>query len=376
MRGQIATWPKGVESRLYAGRMRLPRVGAVVLALSAIAPATAASRGAAPWAGTYQVQLTAGSQEAAWTLSRPSGNPCIGGETGQGTDLQTFVPGAPAVVQLTGVGVSAFAASIPGLPVRVSEERQGSVSRGPAADSNPGDCIGEATESPVPPGSDCATHLLTGSLSIDPIPGVAAVGGSAVDPTPFQQCPVFGDVAPSFASPVTSSMPPLGPASAGGPPVGDATLQASAPITDPGVSGSTKLTLRLRFTRLAVVEPLAMAQDPTIKVSPSGSIDVPVSCPAGSCAGTIALGPAPNATIASVRAATAHRFPAPQTAPVPQFGSAAFRLRAHQRGVLLHISGGILYARALRRVQLAIYVSERSGRATVRYIAGDAHITT
>src|SRR5664279_338654 len=119
-----------------------------------------------------------------------------------------------------------------------------------------------------------------------------------------------------------------------------------------------------------------MAQDPTITVSPSGSLNVPVSCPAGSCAGTITLGPAPNATVASAHAAGLPRFPAPEAAPVPQFGSATFHLRAHQRGVLLRISGGIVYARALRRVQLAIYVSERSGRATVRYIAGDAHIRT
>ncbi len=356
--------------------MRLGRVVAVVLAVTAIAPAAAAARGVAPWAGTYQVQLTGGSQEATWTLSRPSGNPCLGGESGHGTDAQTFVPGAPAVVQLTGAGVSTFAASIPNLAVKISEDRQGSITRGPAADSNPADCIGEATESPVPPSSDCGTHALTASLSIDPVPGTAAVGGSAVDPTPFLECPVFGDVAPAFASPVTSSMPPLGPASAGGPPNGDATLAATAPITDPGVSGTTSLRLQLRFTRLAVVEPLAMAPDPTITVNPSGTLDVPVSCPAGSCAGTITLGPAPNATVASVRAAGLTRFPAPETRPVPQFGSARFRLRAHQRGVLLRISGGIVYARALRRVQLAIYVSERSGRATVRYIAGYAHIRT
>jgi hypothetical protein len=356
--------------------MRFARVLGAVLALSAISPAAAASRGVAPWAGTYQVQLIGGSQEASWTLSRPSGNPCMGGESGQGTDAQTFVPGAPAVVQLTGAGVSAFAASIPSLELKISEDRHGSIARGQPADSNPGDCIGEATESPLPSGSDCATHTLTASLSIDPVPGTAAVGGSAEDPTPFLECPVFGDVAPAFASPVTSSMPPLGPASAGGPPTGDATLEATAPITDYGVSGSTTLRLQLRFTRLAVVEPLAMAQDPTITVSPSGSLDVPVSCPAGSCAGTITLGPALDAKVASVQAVGPARFPAPETAPVPQFGSATFHLRTHQRGVRLHLSGGIIYARALRGVQLAIYVSERSGHATVRYIAGDAHIRT
>lgn len=356
--------------------MKFARVLAAVLALSAIAPAVAASRGVAPWAGTYQVQLISGSQEASWTLSRPSGNPCLGGESGQGADAQTFVPAAPVVVQLTGAGVSAFAASIPSLELKISEDRHGSITRGQPADSNPGDCIGEATESPSPSAPDCGTHTLTASLSIDPVPGIAAVGGSAEDPTPFLECPVFGDVAPAFASPATSSMPPLGPASAGGPPTGDATLEATAPITDPGVSGSTTLRLQLRFTRLAVVEPLAMAQDPTITASPSGSLDVPVSCPAGSCAGTITLGPAPNATVASVHAAGLPRFPAPETAPVPQFGSATFHLRAHQRGVRLHISGGVIYARALRNVQLAIYVSERSGRETVRYIAGDAHVRT
>jgi hypothetical protein len=356
--------------------MRLARALAAILALSAIAPALANSRGVAPWAGTYQVQLIGGSQEASWTLSRPSGNPCLGGERGQGTDAQAFLPGAPAVAQLTGVGVSAFAASIAGVELKISEDRQGSITRGPSADSNPGDCIGEATESPLPSGSDCGTHTLTASLSIDPVPGTAAVGGSAEDPTPFLECPVFGEVAPAFASPVTSSMPPLGPASAGGPPSGDATLQATAPITDSGVSGSTTLRLQLRFTRLAVVEALAMAQDPTITASPSGSLDVPVSCPAGSCAGTITLGPAPNATVASVHAAALPRFPAPEAAPVPQLGSASFHLRAHQRGVRLQISGGAIYARALRGVQLAIYVSERSGRAVVRYIAGDAHVRT
>jgi hypothetical protein len=356
--------------------MRFGRVLAVVFAALAIAPATASSRGAAPWAGTYQVQLTGGSQESSWTLSRPSGNPCLGGESGQGTDAQTFLPGAPAVVQLAGAGISAFAASIPSLELKISEDRRGSIARGQPGDSNSGDCIGEATETPVPSVSDCGTHTLTASLAIDPVPGTAEVGGSAYDPAPFLDCPVFGDVVPAFASPVTSSMPPLGPASAGGPPTGDASLEATAPITDPGVSGSTTLRLQLRFTRLAVVEPLAMAQDPTIAVSPSGSLDVPVSCPAGSCAGTITLGPAPGATFASVHAAGLPRFPVPETGLVPQFGSATFHLRAHQRGVRLHISGGIVYARALRGVQLAIYVSERSGRATVRYIAGDAHIRT
>jgi len=357
--------------------MRFVRVLAAVLAVSAVVPAAAySSHGAAPWAGTYLVQVTGGSQEASWTLSRPSGNPCIGGESGQGTDAQSFLPGSPAVVQLTGVGVGTFAASIPSLDLKISEDRQGSITRGAPADSNPGDCIGEASETPPPSGSDCGTHTLTASLAIDPIPGAAAVGGSALDPTPFMQCPVFGDVVPTFASPVTASMPPLGPATAGGPPIGDASLEAVAPITDLGVSGSTKLDLRLRFTRLAVVVPMAMAQDPTITVSPSGTLDVPVSCPAGSCAGTVTLGPAPNATFASVRAAASPRFPVPQTGPVAQFGSASFRMRAHQRGVMLHISGGIIYARALRGVQLAIYVSERSGRATVRYIAGDAHIRT
>jgi hypothetical protein len=356
--------------------MRFARVLAAALVASAIAPAVAASHGAAPWAGSYQVQLIGGSQEASWTLSRPSGNPCLGGESGQGTDAQTFVPGAPAVVQLAGAGVSAFAASIPSLVLKISEDRQGSITRGQPADSNPGDCIGEATESPAPSVSDCGTHTLTASLTIDPVPGTAAVGGSAEDPTPFLDCAVFGDVVPAFASPLTSVMPPLGPVSAGGLPTGDATLDATAPITDPGVSGSTTLRLRLRFTRLAVVEPLAMAQDPTITVSPSGSLDVPVSCPAGSCAGTITLGPAPNATFASVHGAGLPRFPVPETGPVAQFGSATFHLRAHQRGVLLHISGGVIYARALRRVQLAIYVSERSGRTTVRYIAGDAHLRT
>jgi len=354
--------------------MRFPRVLVAILAASAIAPAAAVAHGAAPWAGTYQVQMVGGSQEASWTLSRPSANPCIGGESGQGTDAQSFLAGAPAVVQLAGAGVSVFAASIPNLTLKITEDRQGSITRGQAADTNPGDCIGEATESPMPSASDCSTHTLSASLTIDPVPGTAAVGGSAEDPTPFLECPVFGDVVPAFASPVTSSMPPLGPASAGGPPTGEAALEASAPITDPGVSGSTKLSLQLRFTRLAVLEPLAMAQDPTITVSPSGSLDVPVSCPAGSCAGTITLGPAPNATLASVHAAGATRFPMPETGPVAQFGSASFHLRAHQRGVLLHVTGGIIYARALRHVQLAIYVSERSGRATVRYIAGDAHI--
>jgi hypothetical protein len=356
--------------------MRFARVLAAVLAVSAVAPAAAAAHGAAPWAGTYEVQLIGGSQEASWTLSRPSGTPCLGGESGQGTDAQTFVPGAPAVVQLAGAGVSAFAASIPSLELKIAEDRQGSITRGAPADSNPGDCIGEATESPAPSASDCATHTLTASLAIDPVPGRAAVGGSAYDPTPFLDCPVFGDVAPAFASPVTSLMPPLGPASAAGPPTGEATLEAVAPITDPGVSGSTTLRLHLRFTRLAVVEPLAMAQDPTITASPSGSLDVPVSCPAGSCAGTITLGPAPNTTFAPVRSAGLPRFPVPEAGPVAQLGSATFHLRAHQRGVLLHISGGINYARALRGVQLAIYVSERSGRTTVRYIAGYAHIRT
>lgn len=352
--------------------MKLAPFLAAALALAALLPATAASRGIAPWAGTYQVQVVGGSQEASWTLSRPSGNPCIGGESGQGTDTQSFLAGAPAIAQLTGAGVNTFAASIPGLALKISEDRHGSITRGPAADTNPGDCIGEATETPPPPGSDCGTHTLPASLSVDPIPGTAAVGGSADDPTPFLQCPVFGDVAPSFASPVTASMPPLGPASAGGPPVGDATLQAAAPITDPGVSGTTTLKLQLRFTRLAVLEPLAMASDPTITASPSGSVEVPVSCPTGSCSGTVTLGPAPGATIASVHASATSRFPAPQSGPVPSFGSATFRLRAHQRGVRLQITGGILYARALRRVKLAIYVSERSAHGTVRYIAGDA----
>ena len=309
--------------------MRFARVLAAVLAAAAVAPAAAAAHGAAPWAGTYQVQLIGGSQEATWTLSRPSGNPCLGGESGQGSDAQSFVPGAPAVVQLA-VGGSAFAASIPSLELRIAEDRQGSITRGPPADSNPGDCIGEATESPAPPASDCAPTPF--GVARDR-PGSRHGSGRRlrVRPDAIPGLPRIRRRGTRVRFPRDLLDAAARTRVGGGPPTGDATLEATAPITDPGVSGSTTLRVRLRFTRLAVVvEPLAMAQDPTITASPSeASTSRCRARPAHARGRSRSVGSSPNATFASVR--TPHHFRASRSLRPARCRSSARRPSACAR---------------------------------------------
>jgi len=338
---------------------------------------------ATPWFGTYDVSVRGGEQHTAWTFNHVPTSSCDAAGNGQGTDTQTFLPGAPQVTQMSGVGSTAFPATISNLQLSYTEDREGSITYGqPAEPNGPGCGVASGGGESTPPTPDCGSRSLSTSIDVTPLPGDPSLeenpAASVGNEPPYKDCPVFGEVVPAFASPLAVTLPPLGPAPAGGVPSGTATLTASEPITDADVTGESTLKLELQMTRLFAVDPLGMPADAALTVDPSGTTDVPVTCPAGgSCTGTVSLAfdtSPTNALAARAHAAGAPRFPEAVSGYVIALTSAHFHLRARQRGVSLHLHGGRVFAKALSSDTLAVIVSEGSGKKSVRYIAGLAHV--
>ncbi|HEY1834521.1 MAG TPA: hypothetical protein VGG08_08800 [Solirubrobacteraceae bacterium] len=353
---------------------------AAVLCASLVVPALAGAHGATPWFGTYGVSVVGGSQDASWTLQHTPISPCDAPASGQGSDDQTFTPGASKTLELSGVGTSAFPTTIDGLELQYSENRDGTITQGQPADANPADCDLISGEGVITPQPDCGPRSLSTEIDVDPAPGAASIeqspaAGAGQEP-PYKDCPVFGDVVPAFAAPLVAVLPPLGPASAGGLAAGEAKLTAVEPETETGVSGQSTLNVELRFTRLAVFDALGMPADANLAVSASGAVTVPVGCPAGAaCGGSVSLDLGAGASGASARAASsAPRFPTPVGTYAVALVSAKFHLRPHQKGVVLHLHGGRLFAKSLARETLDVVVSEGSGKKSVRYVAGTAHL--
>jgi hypothetical protein len=352
----------------------------VILALLAVSPAQAHSP--APWFGTYQVSVIGGSQDTSWTLNHVSTGECDPSSSGQGSDDQTFLPGTAKIVQFSGVGASAFPSTIASLELKYTEDREGSITETPITPANPASCSGASGEGQALT-PDCGTRSLSTEIEVNPSPSspslTQAPAASTGTEPPYKDCPIFGLSVPAFASPLTATLPPLGPASDGGLPTGKATLDATEPITEADVTGQTTLKLELQFVRLVTVDPLGMPGDPTLNVTAVGATTVPVDCPGGGgCSGTVGLalgGEASGASVADARVAlTAPSFPAPDTFSEPIVASAHFHLKAHHRGVVLHLPGGRLFARSLVSDTFDVVISQGSGKKSVRYVAGQAHL--
>ena len=346
----------------------------VCLALAALAsPSAAGAHSPAPWFGSYQVSVLGGDQHAEWSADHASTGRCDPSINGQGSDTQSFLPGAPQVVQMAGVGSTAYPTTISGLQLNYTEDREGSLTETQV----PPECAvasGEGTANP--PSPDCGTRSLSTSIDVTPLPGSTSLeqspGADTGEGSPYQDCPVFGSVVPAFASPLSASLPPLGPVLAGGTPSGTALVQATEPIAEEDVSGQSTLKLELRFTSLLVVDALGMPADAALTVGSSGEMTVPVSCPAGTCSGSVSL--AFDTAATGARVASAPRFPQPVSAYTIALTSARFHLKAGHRGVVLHLQGGRTFAKALAHDTFAVIVSDGSGHKSVRYVAGLAHL--
>ncbi len=362
------------------------RCVSLLLALLATVLVTASpvsAHGATPWFGTYQVSIVGGSQDSTWTLNHVPTSGCDVSSTGQGSDDQDFLTGSPKTVQFNGVGATAFPATVMGLALSYTENRQGSITTSAPTGANTAECPGASgggEEAPVTP--DCGTRSLSTSLDVDPSPTSPSIEQSpsadADGEPPYKDCPVSGEVVPAFASPLAATLPPLGPTLDGGVPSGRATLQATEPITELDVTGRTTLKLELLFTRLLVVDAMGLPADVTLSVSDSGSTTVPIECPAGSCSGTVGLelgGVASDSSLRHAVAATAApRFPAPVTIAEPVIASAHFHLKAGHRGVVLHLPGGRRFARSIASTTFDVVVTQGSGKDTLRYVAGQGHL--
>jgi hypothetical protein len=382
--GEVGAFARGPTALTLLSLMRV--AGAFMFALLGAlvpAPVAAGAHGSTPWFGSYQVSVAGGSQDATWTLNHPATSSCDISSTGQGTDDQDFLTGSPQTVQMSGVGPNAFPGTISDLPLNYTESREGSISESAPAGANTPECPGASgggENTPVTP--DCGTRSLSTTVEVDPSPTSPSISESPAasleQEPPYKDCPVSGEVVPAFASPLVASLPPLGPAADGGAPSGIATLQASEPITEQDVTGQTTLKLELQFTRLFVIDAMGMPADANMQVGASGATTVPISCPAGSCSGSLGLelgGFASQSSRQQASAATSPpRFPAPVTTPEPAIASARFHLRAGHRGVVVNIPGGRRFARSLASTTFDIVVSEGSGRDTVRYVAGEGHL--
>jgi hypothetical protein len=365
--------------------MRLRRVAMplTILATILVAASPASAHSATPWFGTYQVSVVGGSQDTTWTLNHVATSGCDVSATGQGSDDQDFLPGSPQTVQFNGVGSTAFPATIMGLALNYTENREGSITEGQPTAANTAECPpASGGEAETPPTPDCGTRSLSTSVDVDPSPTSPSIAQSlsaSVDnEPPYKDCPVSGEVVPAFASPLVATLPPLGPTLDGGVPSGRATLQATEPITEQDVTGQTTLKLELQFTRLLVVDAMGLPADITLPVSASGSTTVPIECPTGSCSGTVGLalgGVASDASFGHAGAAVAApRFPAPVTVAEPVIASAHFHLKAGHRGVVLHLPGGQRFARSIASTTFDVIVTQASGKDTVRYVAGQGHL--
>ena len=351
-----------------------PFIALLVLAAAAVPAAPAGAHASGPWFGTYEVAVLGGSQHSEWTADHASTGACDPSLNGQGSDTQSFLPGGGKTLQLTGVGSSAFPTTISGLELNYTEDREGSLTQ---SEVPPACALASGEASSSPPSPDCGTRSRSTSIDVTPLPGDASIeqtpGASVGDTSPYQDCPVFGAVVPAFASPLSATLPPLGPALAGAPPSGTALLEASEPIAESDVTGQVTLKLELRFTRLFVTDALGMPADAALTVGASGDTTVPLSCPAGgACSGTVGLDFDTSAT--GARVASAPRFPQPVSGYTIALASAHFHLRAGQRGVMMHLHGGRVFAKALASDTLAVVVSEGSGRKSTRYVAGLAHV--
>lgn len=342
--------------------------------LAALTSASAAgAHTSGPWFGSYEVSVQGGDQHAEWSANHTSTGRCDPSISGQGSDTQTFLPGAGQVVQIAGAGSTGFPTTISGLPLHYTEDREGSLTE----TEIPSDCgVASGEGSASPPSPDCGTRSLSTSIDVTPLPGNPSLqqspGADTGAGNPYRDCPVYGAVVPAFSSPLTVSLPPLGPILSGGVPSGTAVVQAAAPIAEDYVTGQSTLKLELRFTSLLVVDALGMPADAALTVGASGSTTVPLSCPAGTCSGTAAL--AFDASATGARVASAPRFPQPVSAYTLSLTSAHFHLKAGHRGVILHLQGGRTFAKALAHDTFAVIVSEGSGHRSVRYEAGLAHL--
>jgi hypothetical protein len=354
-----------------------------LLVTTLVAASAASAHGATPWFGTYQVSVVGGSQDTTWTLNHVATSGCDVSSTGQGSDDQDFLTGGPQTVQFSGVGATAFPATIMGLALNYTENREGSITTSEPTGANTAECPGASGGGgEAPPTPDCGTRSLSTSVDVDPSPSSPSVTQSlSADMTsepPYKDCPVSGQVVPAFASPLVATLPPLGPTLDGGVPSGRATLQATEPITEQDVSGQTTLKLELQFTRLLVVDAMGLPADVTLAVSAGGSTTVPIECPAGSCSGTVGLelgGVASDSSFGHAVAAVATpRFPAPVTVAEPVIASAHFHLKAGHRGVQLHLPGGRRFARSIASTPFDVVVTQGSGKDTLRYVAGQGHL--
>ncbi len=364
-------------------RVRCVFASLALLATILITASATSAHSATPWFGTYQVSIVGGSQDTTWTLNHMPTSGCDVSSTGQGSDDQDFLTGSPQTVQFNGVGSTAFPATVMGMTLNYTENRQGSITTSAPTGANTAECpaaSGGGEEAPVTP--DCGTRSLSTSLDVDPSPTSPSIeqspsAGGDSEP-PYKDCPVSGQVVPAFASPLAATLPPLGPTLDGGVPSGRATLQATEPITEQDVTGQTTLKLELEFTRLLVVDAMGMPADATLSVSDSGSTTVPIECPAGSCSGTVGLelgGVASDSSLRHAVAATAApRFPAPVTIAEPVIASAHFHLKAGHRGVALHLPGGRRFARSIGSTTFDVVIMQGSGKDKLRYVAGQGHL--
>lgn len=377
----------------YAGRARklarLMRVRCVpallaLLATGLTSASSAGAHGATPWVGTYQVSIAGGSQDTTWTLNHMPTSGCDVSSTGQGSDDQDFLTGAPQTVQFNGVGSTAFPATIMGLELNYTEDREGSITTSEVTAANTAECPGASGGGgEAPPTPDCGTRSLSTSVDLDPSPSSPSISQSVSaagmdNEPPYKDCPVSGEVVPAFASPLVATLPPLGPTADGGVPSGRGTLQATEPITELDVTGQTTLKLELQFTRLVVVDAMGLPADVTLSVSASGSTTLPLECPAGSCSGSVGLELGGVASASSfdhaATAVAAPSFPAPVTTAEPVIASAHFHLKAGHRGVVLHLPGGRRFARSIASTTFDVVVTQGSGKHTVRYVAGQGHL--
>lgn len=361
-------------------RPRLLTAAAALAAGATLTAVPAQAHSGGPWFGTYQVSVLGGDQHTSWNLNHTPTSRCDLPSNGSGSDEATFHAGAAQTVQIAGAGSVAFPFSIQSLELGYAENRDGSITTGnPEGGPECQYASGGGEDEPIPT-PDCGTRSLSTMMNVEAGAGTARVEASAPaspDATdPYKDCPVMGEVIPTFPQPVVGTLPPLGPTLDGGLPDGIAKLSASEPITEMDTTGETHLDLELHLTRVLVVDALGMPSDVTLPVSADGDLTAPVTCPSGgACSGNVSLditSPANGDEMA--RSAAAEHYPQPLPAFAHSLASSHFHLRPGQRGVKLKLPGGRTFARSLMSVALAIVVSTTDHHKSLSYVAGQAHV--
>ena len=346
---------------------RLTSLAASALAVAALLAPTAQAHPGLPWFGQYQAVVVGGSGHIKWTYDHVPTSKCDTGGSGSGSDTVTFLSSPAETFDVTGIGPIAFPQAIPSLDVHFIEDRTGAISYDPL----PAGCPGGNGNGGPPPAPDCGIKSGTVTLSVQlPQPETSVSVLTYPSQPTYLTCPLMGYPPPYFPSPMSASMPPMGPASDGGAPAGHAILNASGTdFVQPGQSGSADVHLELHLTRLLAVNAMGIpARDTDLRAVSGGELSLPLACPpGGACTGTVTLASSPGEAADATAAPPA--FPTTIPAGLRSVASAHFRLRPHRHGVTVALPAWLRARLRSGAQRLDVLVKERAGRRTISYWA-------